>query len=411
MNLYLFNANDIAAIYGIGSYLKELTQALEIAGSNIHIVHLHSVRSEFEIVKTGSIENWFIPEINYSDTFSGSVPLLENYYHNVVYLLLVHIKDTKDLVFHFNYNQSQFLAKELKSVFDCKTVATVHFMKWSQALLGNHTLLHAMKAKSKDQRKPHEQLLLDTDKYESVLYNEVDCVIALSKDMKNFLCNEYRLEPNKIAVIPNGLEDTIHETVLNKDDLRRKWHISEKEHVILFVGRLHAVKGLLFLIQAFRKILKKISDCRLIVAGNGNYDLYFQEAKEICSKISFTGFLGKNILCELYQIADIGVVPSLYEPFGLVALEMMMYKLPIVATATSGLNEVIDDICGLKIPVIYNRDRTEIDTDLMAEKIIYMLQHFAEAKEMGENARKRYELFYSQGAFRQNMIQLYDSLK
>ena len=63
MNLYLFNANDSAAIYGIGSYLRELTQVLKGVGVNIHIVHLHSVRSVFETVKTGEVENWYIPEV------------------------------------------------------------------------------------------------------------------------------------------------------------------------------------------------------------------------------------------------------------------------------------------------------------------------------------------------------------
>ena len=109
MNLYLFNANDSAATYGIGSYLKELTQALEGGGLNIHIVHLHAVKPEFEIVKTNHVENWYIPEVRNHSTFSGSVQKLEDYYHHVVYLLRLHIRDTKDLIFHFNFNQSYFL--------------------------------------------------------------------------------------------------------------------------------------------------------------------------------------------------------------------------------------------------------------------------------------------------------------
>ncbi|MDR2774162.1 MAG: glycosyltransferase [Tannerella sp.] len=49
-------------------------------------------------------------------------------------------------------------------------------------------------------------------------------------------------------------------------------------------------------------------------------------------------------------MADVGVVPSLFEPFGYVAVEMMMHRLPVVVTATSGMNEVMDDTCGLKVP-------------------------------------------------------------
>ena len=138
MNLYLFNAKDSAATYGIGSYLRELTYALEGTDMNIHIVHLHAVRSEFEIVKTtNQVVNWYIPEVCNTNTFSGSIQKLEDYYHNVVYLLRLYIKDTTDLVFHFNYNQSYYLVKELKAAFNCKTVSTVHFMKWSQEFQGN----------------------------------------------------------------------------------------------------------------------------------------------------------------------------------------------------------------------------------------------------------------------------------
>ena len=410
MNLYLFNANDSAATYGIGSYLRELTRSLEGAEINIHIVHLHSVRPEFEIVKMNDVEYWYIPEVRNQNTFSGSVQKLESYYHNVVYLLRLYIKDTADLVFHFNYNQSFFLAKKLKTVFDCKTVVTVHFMKWSQALLGNLTMLHAIKAKTDDQRSPYEQLLLNTDEYEGALYNEVDKVIALSHHTKNFLCDEYRLEPNKIAVIPNGLENVSAETESDREALRKNRHISDQEFVILFAGRLHPVKGLEFLIKAFRKVLETVPECRLIIAGGGNYDLNINEANDIYTKIVYTGMLDKAQLYEWYRMADVGVIPSLFEPFGYVALEMMMHELPVVATATSGLNEVIDDTCGLKVPVIQRPDRVEINADLLAEKIIYLLHHPAEAKEMGRNGRKRFIQEYTSTVFRRNMLEFYRSL-
>jgi glycosyltransferase involved in cell wall biosynthesis len=64
-------------------------------------------------------------------------------------------------------------------------------------------------------------------------------------------------------------------------------------------------------------------------------------------KITFAGLLEKNELYELYHIADIGIAPSLFELFGYVAVEMMIHKLPIVVTATSGQNEVVDHTCGL----------------------------------------------------------------
>ena len=170
------------------------------------------------------------------------------------------------------------------------------------------------------------------------------------------------------------------------------------------------MKGITYLIKAFREVLKKKKGCRLILAGSGDYDKCFRESKEICSKITFTGLLEKQDLYELYQIANIGVIPSLFEPFGYVAVEMMMHKLPVVATATSGLNEVIDDTCGLKIPITALPNNVEIDTTLLSDKILYLLEHPTKARQMGENGRKRFLETYSSEIFCKNMLQIYKSI-
>jgi len=248
MNLYLFNAHDSAATYGIGTYLKELTGALDGANMNIHIVHLHSRRPEFEIVKTGHTEHWHIPEVRSGNTFSGSIQRVEDYYRNVIYLLRIHIKDTKDLIFHFNYNQSLALAKGLKEVFSCKTAVTVHFNKWALDLHGNLSRFQALKSKPENQRNSFEQLLYTIDEYEGLLYREADRVIALSQYTRNLLCSEYQLNPDKIAVIPNGLSAIDSVKTDHDPSPRTKWRIPEKEFIILFAGRLHAVKGPVFLI-------------------------------------------------------------------------------------------------------------------------------------------------------------------
>ena len=410
MNLYLFNANDTAAIYGIGTYLRELTYALIDTAINIHIVHLHSVHSEFEIIKTDQVENWYIPEVRNDNTFSGPAQKVEGYLWYVIDLLCLHIKDTRDLVFHFNYNLHQLLARELKAIFNCKTVHTVHFLRWTLEFQGNIYRLHALKAKPEDQMTRYEKSTYATYKYESQLLKEVDRLIVLSNNMNNLLCSEYQINPKKISIIPNGLND-ISKPVHDSNALRKKWLPSDKEFVILFAGRLHPVKGLQFLITAFRKVLETIPNCRLMVAGNGNDEMYLKESVDISTKVTFTGLLDKKELCELYLIADIGVIPSLYESFGFVAVEMMMHSLSIVATATSGLNEVVEDgITGLQIPVIEYPDKVEIDSVQLAEKMLFLLQHPDERKRMGTNARKLYETVYSAEIFRQNMLDFYRSL-
>ena len=429
MNLYLFNDNDSSARFGIGTYLSELTQVLENTDIHVHIVHLHSVRPEFEIVSstsltnrifngqtglqgsmTANVENWYIPEVCNQNTFSGPIQKVEYYYRNVIYLLRLHIKDRKNLIFHFNYNQCRTLAKGLKEVFDCRTVTTIHFMKWAFELDGNIEKLRAIKAKDEDKQSPFEQLIYTTDEYECSLYEEVDRVIALSHHAKNLLRNEYHIDANKISVIPNGLADTNLLLDNTGKELAANRLLSNNEPLILFAGHLHPVKGLSYLIKAFRKVLETMPQCRLIIAGSGQYDSYIREAKDICTKVVFAGLLEKKELYMLYQIADVGVIPSLYEAFGYVAVEMMMHGLPVVATVTCGLDEVVNDACGLKVPIIAYPDRVEIDTDLMAEKILYLLKNSSEAKRMGRSGRERFLENYTSEIFRKNMMDLYESL-
>ena len=425
MNLYLFNVNGSAAAFGIGTYINELIYSLKGTSVHIHIVHLQSDHTEFDISTTindhGSltykVENWYIPKVYNQNIFDSADQKVEEYFRNIIYLFRLYIKDTTNLVFHFNYNLHYALAKGLKEVFDCKTVATIHLMKWQLLLQGNLSRFHAIKSKPNNKKSTFEQSLSLTDEYEKLLYKEVDRVIVLSQYTKKLLLDECRIDPDKVCIIPNGLSDIrvskemSSQNETDRNTLRRKWGLSENELLILFVGRLQAVKGLTYLLQAFRKVLNSIPNCRLMIAGNGDDEMYRKEAKDISAKISFTGLLEKKALYELYQIANIGVMPSFHEQCSYVGIEMMMYGVPLIASTSTGLREMVaDGVTGLHIPVIEYHDKAEINTDLLAEKMVYLLQHPTEAKRLGRNARRVYEERYTSDLFRQNMLDFYNSL-
>jgi glycosyltransferase len=306
-----------------------------------------------------------------------------------------------------NFPQCGRLAEELKKTFDCKIVSVVHFSEWGFTVYDNlQRLRNLLNEKEPDS---FSENLKKSFEEERSYYSKADHIICLSNYMHEILCRDYGLDTTKISVIPNGLLD-VTDTATHRKFLRKKWNIPSGEKIILSAGRMDEVKGLRYLIRAFREVLKKCPDCRLIIAGSGNYDMYFQEAKNICTKITFTGLLEKHELYELYQIADVGAVPSLFEPFGYVAVEMMMHGLPLVATATSGLNEVVDESCGLKIPLTVWSDNVEIDASLLAQKILYLLQNAAATKQLRKNARKRYLEKYSSSVFGENMRAFYKSL-
>jgi glycosyltransferase len=404
INLYVFNETKRAAIYGIGTYINELTLCLKNATNiNLNIVKLNDESKEFTIETNERTTYWKIPENKYHDNDYEKQRKL--YYQNIVTLMKQYVPTTENMVAHFNYLQSLPLLNSMKSTFNCKTVSVVHYSDWGFSLNGNMSRLRSILACGDNTDDVFAKNVLKSIEDEKSFFEASDRVICLASYMKEILCEEYKLKHKNVSVVPNGLSDVYKSVNVRK--IRQGKYFNNNEKIILFAGRLDDIKGLKYLISAFKEVLKSYSSCRLMIAGSGSYDLYMKEAQDVCTKITYTGLLDKSELYELYNIADIGVVPSLYEPFGYVAIEMMMHALPLVVTATSGLNEVVDENSGLKVPLTELPDKVEIDTSLLAQKILYLLQHTDEVKKMSKNARKRYLKNYSLNIFSENMLKIY----
>ncbi|RHJ85300.1 TIGR04157 family glycosyltransferase [Parabacteroides sp. AM08-6] len=408
MNLYIFNELNVAAVYGIGTYIRELAAALKNSDINLCVVNLNSDKPQIKYEKTDGILHLHFPSpVQWDKELQSQWDL---YHHNIVYWLRLHIKDKKNLIFHLNYNQKGGLARELKKAFNCQIVLTIHYFNWCFELSGNLTRFNEIiKTQQVAQDEKDIEQQKESIEREKKLFQIVDHLICLSNNTRQILQNYYKLNSNKITTIYNGLTDTIF--FIEKSALRQKFHISPDTPIILFVGRLDPSKGLNYALQAFRIILKTYPNCRFIIAGNGRFNLYMTECEDIWMNVTWTGFLSKEKLYELYAIADIGVMPSFHEQCSYVAIEMMMCGLPIIASTTTGLAEMIENkVSGLHIPVIEYADRAEIDSSLLAEKILYLLQHPVETKQMGKNGRRRYLQYYSSDIFRINMLKLYASV-
>ena len=299
------------------------------------------------------------------------------------------------------------MARELKAAFRCRVVTAAHFSDWSSVIYDNPERLRAILRKERTE--PLDDLVRESFGEEQAFYAAIDRVISLSDYMRALLCEEYGLLPRRVVVIPNGMTD-VAETDRDPVPIREKWQLCPEERIILFVGRLDSIKGVRFLIRAFRKVSRQYPDSRLWIIGDGDYKDCFEEANPVFSRITFTGFLDRASLLELYRVANVGVVPSLFEPFGYVPVEMMMHGLPVVATATSGLDEVVDDSCGLKVPLAVSADQVEIDADRLAEKILFLLRNSKEAGRFGRNGRRRFVEKYSSKVFGRNMSAFYESL-
>jgi len=178
---------------------------------------------------------------------------------------------------------------------------------------------------------------------ETWMANNADAVITCSHYMRDHVADIYGLDEARVAVIPNGIDPLDLQPVEDLDALRARF-AAPHERLVLLVGRLVYEKGFQIALEALPGVIERLGDVRFLVAGSGTAEAELRaqaDALGLAEHGTFLGWIGDDVLHSLYRIADLTVVPSIYEPFGLVALEAMASGCPCIVADTGGLREVV----------------------------------------------------------------------
>jgi glycogen(starch) synthase len=175
--------------------------------------------------------------------------------------------------------------------------------------------------------------------------NRSDRVIACSYYMREQIADIFGVEEERVSVIPNGIDprDLQPQDPAELQRMRLEF-AGPDEKLVLVVGRLVYEKGFQLALEAMPRVVARVPGTRFLVAGSGTHELELRrQAQELglMEQGTFLGWIGDDVLHSLYPIADICVVPSIYEPFGLVALEAMASGCPCIVADTGGLREVV----------------------------------------------------------------------
>ncbi len=186
-------------------------------------------------------------------------------------------------------------------------------------------------------------------------------VIAVSYYTKQLLIDKYAVDPQKIDVVHNGAPKL---TTLPDPG---QHHFASGRPVVVFMGRLTMQKGADYFIKVAEKVLEKLPNALFIVAGNG--DMYQQlllttAYQALSAHVLFSGFLRGPQREQLLDRADVFVMPSLSEPFGLVAIEAAQRHTPVIVSKTAGVQEVLPSAISLDF----------WDVDAMSLKILELLK-------------------------------------
>ena len=166
-----------------------------------------------------------------------------------------------------------------------------------------------------------------------------DRVIVCSYYMRDHVADIFDIDERRVAVIPNGIDRSDMRPVGDLQALRREFAAPD-EKLVLLVGRLVYEKGFQLALDALPGVIEQVRNVRFLVAGSGTHE---QELKEQAQRLGlsghgvFLGWIGDDALHSLYRIADLCVVPSIYEPFGLVALEAMASGCPCIVADTGSV--------------------------------------------------------------------------
>ncbi|HEX5853943.1 MAG TPA: glycosyltransferase family 4 protein [Solirubrobacteraceae bacterium] len=170
-----------------------------------------------------------------------------------------------------------------------------------------------------------------------------DAVIVCSYYMRGHVADIFDIEEGRVAVIPNGVDPSELQPTGDLQALRGSF-AAPHEKLVLLVGRLVYEKGFQLALDALPGVIEQVGDVRFLVAGSGTHEAELKAQAErlgLGGHGTFVGWIGDDVLHSLYRIADLCVIPSIYEPFGLVALEAMASGCPCIVADTGGLREVV----------------------------------------------------------------------
>jgi len=186
-------------------------------------------------------------------------------------------------------------------------------------------------------------------------------VICVSHYTRNIVINRYGVPSEKVEVVYNAVE-------LPNGSNNWMTPIRHDEKLVLFLGRVTMQKGPEYFLQAAKKVVEKIKNVRFVMAGSG--DMIAQCIRlaanlKLGRYVTFTGFLRGDDVAKVFRMADLYVMPSVSEPFGIAPLEAMSHNVPVIISKTSGVSEVLTH--ALKVDFW--------DVDEMANKILAVLRH------------------------------------
>ncbi len=368
---------------GLGKHVAEVVPALVAAGAEVHLVTPAYGGGEAEESLGGASRVYRVPPPGPSEDMSR-MGMPTNFFMNAWRTNINLESKGRELLERYQYDFDLIHAHDwlvafsgvaLKSGYKMPLLSTIHATEMGR----NRGVLH-------------DDMQRDIHTTEWWLTFESWRVITTSQFMLSQIRAQFDLPPDKIDIVANGIYTARFDALDGVDlsDFRARWAGAD-EPIVFFIGRLVPEKGVQIIVEAAPQVLRQIPNARFIIAGTGGYRSELERrAGElgVQERINFAGFVSDEDRDKLYKVCNAAVFPSLYEPFGIVALEAMAAGAPVIVSDTGGLSEVVKlHETGLKV--------WPGSPDSLAWGIVHTLQHLDWSAQRAANARREVRELYN----------------
>lgn len=348
---------------GLGTACYGITQGLNEQGINVTLVLPRQSSTNHDFVKIVSTDNTTL-KIRGVNSLLLPYMTMEEYHEKILSMREKGIenlygKNLFDEVYKYGRKAALIAAQEPHDVIHAHEWLTFQAGIEARKISGKPLIVH-VHATEFDRTGGNgvNQYVYDLEKKGM---QEADLVIAVSNYTKSLIVKHYDIAAEKIKVVHNAVEQKIYNPIVKRGK------------TVLFLGRITLQKGPDYFLYAAKRVSEYEPDARFIMAGNGDMFPYIIEKSAelgIGDKVLFTGFVRPNETSNAYKMADVFVMPSVSEPFGITALEAQMQGVPVIISKQSGVSEVINHC--IKVDFW--------DVNQLANKIIGILRY----KEAGE---------------------------
>jgi alpha-maltose-1-phosphate synthase len=254
---------------------------------------------------------------------------------------------------------------------------------------------------------------------EAILFRDGEIFITVSNSMKKIIQNAYGVPGDRIHVVYNGMDSQPFIEPASKTDLIRQLRramAGPDEKVVIFAGRLNPHKGITALLDSAAQVIAKYPDVRYLLVGEADSREFNQQIERLLDRhqgvrdrTTLLGKVPRNQLAALYQIADLALVPSVYEPFGYASIEAMAAGVPVIASNVGGLGEIVQHgQTGLLVTVHERANEPHVvDVGELVSAQLSLLEDEAMAKRLGQAGRQRVLKVFNREAMVQSTIAVY----